>query len=99
VLNYIENSLGQLMSETNNESFKAEMIAEIKRIQSELNELKIIKKNIVKKSAKKKVVKRKPARKTTAKKKVVKRKPARKTTAKKKVVKNQLERLQQRKRW
>ena len=28
------------MSETNNDSFKTEMIAEIKRIQSELNELK-----------------------------------------------------------
>ena len=37
------------MSETNNDSFKAEIIAEIKRIQSELNELKIIKKNIVRK--------------------------------------------------
>ena len=77
------------MSETNNDSFKAEMIAEIKKIQSELNELKIIKKNIVKKSskrktaAKKKVVKRKPARKTAAKKKVVKRKPARKTVKRK----------------
>jgi hypothetical protein len=46
------------MSETNNDSFKAEMIAEIKRIQSELNELKTIKKNMVKK----------PARKTAAKK-------------------------------
>jgi len=49
------------MSEANNDSFKAEMIAEIKRIQTELNELKEIKKNIVKK----------PARKSTAKKKVV----------------------------
>ena len=58
------------MSETNNDSFKAEMIAEIKRIQSELNELKIIKKDIV----------RKPARKTAAKKKVAKRKPARKVS-------------------
>ena len=77
------------MSETNNDSFKAEMIAEIKKIQSELNELKIIKKNIVKKSSKrktvvkKKVVKRKPARKTAVKKKVVKRKPARKTVKRK----------------
>ena len=76
------------MSETNNDSFKAEMIAEIKRIQTELNELKEIKKNIVKKTsrktvAKKKVVKRKPSRKTVAKKKVVKRKPARKTTKRK----------------
>jgi hypothetical protein len=76
------------MSETNNDSFKAEMIAEIKRIQTELNELKDIKKNIGKKparksAAKKKVVKRKPARKSAAKKKVVKRKPARKTTRRK----------------
>ena len=80
------------MSETNNDSFKAEMIAEIKRIQTELNELKEIKKNIVKKpvrksAAKKKGVRRKPARKSAAKKKVVKRKPARKSAAKKKVVK------------
>jgi hypothetical protein len=61
------------MSETNNDSFKAEMIAEIKRIQTELNELKDIKKNIGKK----------PARKSAAKKKMVKRKPARKTTRRK----------------
>ena len=75
------------MSETTNDSFKAEMIAEIKRIQTELNELKDIKKNIGKSArksaAKKKVVKRKPARKSAAKKKVVKRKPARKTTRRK----------------
>ena len=77
------------MSETNNDSFKAEMIAEIKRIQTELNELKEIKKNIVKRkparksTVKKKVVKRKPARKSTVKKKAVKRKPARKTTRRK----------------
>jgi len=74
------------MSEVNNDSFKAEIIAEVKRMQSELNELKEIKKNIVKKparksAAKKKVVKRKPARKSAAKKKVVKRKPARKSAA------------------
>ncbi|MFQ5496851.1 MAG: hypothetical protein ACE5DU_03095, partial [Nitrosopumilus sp.] len=78
------------MSEnTNNDSFRTEMITEIKKIQEELNELKNIKQNIVKKStkrkntAKKKVVKRKPARKTATKKKVVKRKPARKTATKK----------------
>ena len=76
------------MSEANNDSFKAEMIAEIKRIQTELNELKEIKKNIVKKpsrksTVKKKVVKRKQARKSTAKKKVVKRKPARKAVKRK----------------
>ena len=70
------------MSDTNNDSFKAEMIAEIKRIQLELNELKIIKENITKKAAK-----RKPAKKTVAKKKVAKRKPAKKTVAKKKVAK------------
>jgi hypothetical protein len=44
VLNYIENSLVQIMSDTNNYSFKAEMIADIKIIQLELNELKTIKK-------------------------------------------------------
>jgi len=76
------------MSEVNNDSFKAEIIAEVKRMQSELNELKEIKKNIVKKparksAAKKKVVKRKPARKSAAKKKGVKRKPARKTVKRK----------------
>jgi len=73
------------MSDTNNDSFRTEMIAEIKRIQSELNELKDIKKSMTRKparktTAKKKVAKRKPDRKTTAKKKVAKRKPARKTS-------------------
>ncbi len=48
---------------------------EIKVIQDEINELKNLKDN---KTKKKKVVKRKPARKSAAKKKVVKRKPARK---------------------
>jgi len=57
------------MSEANNESFRANMLAEIKRIQEELNNLKDIKKKISKK----------PARKSVAKKKVAKRKPARKT--------------------
>ncbi len=61
------------MSEANNDSFKAEMIAEIKRIQTELNKLKNIKKNI----------ERKPARKSAVKKKAVKRKPARKTAKRK----------------
>ncbi|MHA7647601.1 hypothetical protein [Nitrosopumilus sp. S4] len=69
---------------------------EIKSIQEEiakLKNLKQIKKKIVKRkparktAAKKKTVKRKPARKTAAKKKTVKRKPARKTAAKKKTVK------------
>jgi len=63
------------MSEANNDSFRTEMIVEIKKIQSELNELKTIKKNIVKKSTK-----RKPDRKAVAKKKIVKGKPARKTS-------------------
>ena len=76
------------MSETTNDSFKAEMIAEIKKIQTELNKLKNIKKSIGRKPArksvvKKKVVKRKPARKSVVKKKVVKRKPARKTIKRK----------------
>jgi adenylate kinase len=79
------------MSETNNDSFRAEIIAEVKKMQNELNELKNIKKNIGKKpAAKKKVVKRKPAakkkvvkRKPAAKKKVVKRKPAKKTIKRK----------------
>lgn len=62
------------MSETNNDSFKAEIIAEIKIIQSELNELKSIKKNIVKKPSKKK---------TAVKKKVVKKKQDRKTVKRK----------------
>ena len=61
------------MSEVNNDAFKAEIIAEVKRMQSELNELKDVKKNIGKK----------PARKTAAKKKVVKRKPARKAVKRK----------------
>ena len=73
------------MSEVNNQSFRADMLAEIKKIQEELNDLKDIKKNISKKparksAAKKKVTKRKPARKSAAKKKVTKRKPARKTS-------------------
>ena len=54
------------MSETNDESFRTEMIAEIKRIQSELNELKTAKKNIVKKPSKRNTTaKRKPARKVS----------------------------------
>ena len=59
--------------EATSQSFKEDMIAEIKRIQEELNELKNLKVNISKKST------RKPAKKTT-KKKTVKRKPAKKTT-------------------
>ena len=80
--------------DADSQSFKERMVAEIKKIQDELNELKNLKVSISKKPARKttkrKTVKRKPARKTAkrktaAKKKTVKRKPARKT-AKKKVV-------------
>ena len=60
--------------DADSQSFKERMVAEIKKIQDELNELKNLKVSISKK----------PARKTT-KRKTVKRKPARKT-AKKKVV-------------
>ena len=66
ILNYIENYLAQLISDTPNDSFRTEMIADIKRIQLELNELKTIKKNIVKKSSKRKITaKRKPSRKVS----------------------------------
>ena len=67
-----------MSDEINHDSFKIEMIAEIKRIQMELNELKNIKRNIIQKTKK-----RQPARKSAAKKKTVKRKSA----AKKKTVK------------
>ena len=56
-----------MSAEKNNDAFIANMLTTIKEIQAELKELKIIKRNIVKKSTK-----RKPARKK------VKRKPARK---------------------
>ena len=81
------------MSEANNGSFKAEMIAEIKKIQMELNDIKNdIEKNIEGKPAKKttvkkKMIKKKPAKKTTVKKKMIKKKPAKKTTVKKKMIK------------
>ena len=82
------------MSEANNGSFKAEMIAEIKKIQMELNDIKNdIEKNIEGKPAKKTTVKKKdkektmikkkPAKKTTVKKKMIKKKPAKKTIKKK----------------
>ena len=67
------------MSEnTSSQSFKESMMAEIKRIQNELNELKNLKTNISKKSTTKK-----PAKKTTKKKTAAKKKPAKKTTKKK----------------
>ncbi len=61
-----------MSDEINHDPFKIEMIAEIKRIQMELNELKNIKRNIIQKS-----IKRKPARKSAVKRKTVKRKPRR----------------------
>ncbi len=69
--------------ETNSQSFKENMIAEIKRIQDELNELKNLKANISKKSIVRKPAKKTTKRKTAAKKKTVKRKPAKKTTKRK----------------
>ena len=69
-----------MSTETNNDTFITNMLATIKEIQGELNELKIMKRSIGRKSTKRKPdrkVKRKPARK-------VKRKPARRTKAKRK---------------
>jgi hypothetical protein len=86
-----------MSTEANNDSFIANLLAEIKEIQGELNELKIMKRSIGRKSTKRKTVrrtvKRKPARKVKRKpaRKVkrkparkVKRKPARRTKAKRK---------------
>ena len=66
--------------DVNTQSFKEDMIAEIKRIQEELNELKNLKANISKKSTTRKPAKKTTKRKTAVKKKTVKRKPAKKTT-------------------
>ena len=72
-----------MSSETNNDAFRANVLAEIKSIIAELQELKNFKTKVVRKPArrttKKKTAKRKPARKTT-KRKAAKRKPARRTT-------------------
>jgi len=65
-----------MSTETNNDSFITNMLATIKEIQGELNELKIIKRGIVKKSAKRKTVRKSVKRKTAR--KSVKRKTARK---------------------
>ena len=77
-----------MSDDISNETFRKNMLDEIKKIQNELIELKNIKKNTTKSKrksvAKKKVVKRKPARKSVAKKKVVKRKPARSNKSKRK---------------
>ncbi len=66
-----------MSAEISDDSFRANIIAQIKEIQETLNELKTIKR---------KTVKRKPAkRRTKAKRKTVKRKPAkRRTKAKRK---------------
>ena len=57
--------------ETTNEQFRANMLAEIKNILTDLSQLKEMADG---------ATKRKPARKTAAKKKAVKRKPASKTS-------------------
>ncbi|RMW38807.1 MAG: hypothetical protein EA447_02405 [Nitrosopumilus sp.] len=66
--------------DVNSQSFNEDMIAEIKKIQDELNELKNLEVKISKKSTKK------PAKKTAVEKKTVQRKPAKKTAVEKKTV-------------
>ena len=61
-----------MSDDTSNETFRKNMLDEIKKIQNELIELKNIKKNITKSK-----------RKTASKKKVVKRKPSRSNKSKK----------------
>ncbi|MBA4718168.1 MAG: hypothetical protein HRO68_03340 [Nitrosopumilus sp.] len=51
-----------MSAEINNHTFRASMIAQIKEIQEALNELKTIKRKVVKKSSKKKTGKRKSVR-------------------------------------
>ena len=60
-----------MSSETTNEQFRANMLAEIKNILTDLSQIKEMAAG---------TTKRKPARKTAAKKKIAKRKPARKTS-------------------
>ncbi len=70
-----------MSDEINNDSFKTDMIAEIKKIQMELNKLKDIKRDIIKKSNRgmaAAAAKRKPAGRTAA---AAKRKPAGRTAA------------------
>ena len=74
-----------MSTETNNDSFITNMLATIKEIQGELNELKIIKRGIVKKSAKRKTVRKSVKRKTAR--KSVKRKTARRGTKAKRMAK------------
>ena len=67
-----------MSAEISDDSFRANMIAQIKEIQETLNELKTIKR---------KTVKRKPAkRKTKAKRKTVKRKPAKRKTSRRRQI-------------
>ncbi len=67
-----------MSTEANNDAFISNMLATIKEIQGELNELKIMRRSIVKKPARRTKAKRKTAKRT------VKRKPARRTKAKRK---------------
>ena len=60
MLNYIWNSSGSLISDTNNDSFKNECIVETKRTQLELNKLKTIKKTLWKNQCKESYLKRCP---------------------------------------
>ncbi len=67
-----------MSAETNNDSFRANILAEIKKIQGEINKLTAIKKSIGKKSTKRKTARKSVKRKTAR--KSVKRKTARKKT-------------------
>ena len=65
-----------MSAETNNDSFRENMLAVIKEIQEELNNLKTIRRGIIKKSNKRKTARKNVKRKTAR--KSVKRKTARK---------------------
>ena len=67
-----------MSTETNNDSCIENMLAKIKEMQGELNELKIIKSGILKKSTKRKTARRTVKRKTAR--RTVKRKTARRGT-------------------
>ncbi len=67
-----------MSAEKNNDAFIANMLTTIKEIKAELNELKIIKRNIVKKSTKRKTARKSVKRKTAR--KSVKRKTAKRRT-------------------
>ncbi len=71
-----------MSAEISDDSFRANMIAQIKEIQEALNELKTIKRKVVKKSSKKKTSKRKSVKRKSAR-KSVKKKSARKSVKKK----------------